>query len=293
MKKKFNIMLLFGLAISLPSYGQLLQSQIIRASNNIQDELGNVLKGTDPSSHVIGIEPEIGALVQILRTTDDVIYPPSINGEPHPNNIVIWETNIGLGVGLNKANQGLFSAAVSPRPQGNSKIFVRVFNRATIQKSSFYEDSDIYTINMTEPKPINVNISKLTKPLDIQDTDQDGIHNSWEKSLGSSQDLVDSDFDGYSDWDEYVLGTNPTNENSFLRITEITINDPQVSISWSSVASRVYYIESFDLLDQTNVVQRLTVYGNGQKATGTLTETALNKSYRIKGESLIRLPFEI
>ncbi|MFO7870664.1 MAG: thrombospondin type 3 repeat-containing protein [Kiritimatiellia bacterium] len=60
------------------------------------------------------------------------------------------------------------------------------------------------------------------KPLNI-DSDGDALPDRWElaytNTLAAMTDATDTDGDGYADWAEWVAGTDPTDTNSYLRIT--------------------------------------------------------------------------
>jgi hypothetical protein len=64
----------------------------------------------------------------------------------------------------------------------------------------------------------------------------------------------DPDGDGMSNYEEYLAGTNPTNADSNLKITaeSFTQKGANATITWSSVPSRLYYLEQTTDLDSTN-----------------------------------------
>jgi Matrixin len=82
-----------------------------------------------------------------------------------------------------------------------------------------------------------------------EDNYNEGIPDSWRRSyFGSVNPSVgakhhaadDADGDGYSNLQEYLLGSNPTNKLSNLRITSITAS----GIQWQSKAREVYEVSS-------------------------------------------------
>ena len=87
------------------------------------------------------------------------------------------------------------------------------------------------------------------------DSDGDGIPDIWELShadnlgqLGSNHDL---DGDGFSDLEEYLADTDPTDPTDNLRILKFSISSDRSSvfISWSARPTRQYVIQSKSTLD--------------------------------------------
>jgi hypothetical protein len=75
----------------------------------------------------------------------------------------------------------------------------------------------------------------------------DGISDSWRlfyfgttTTNSSSCASCDADGDGMSNWEEYIAGTNPTNANSVLFITQL--NAMSQLVVWSSVAGKSYQV---------------------------------------------------
>jgi parallel beta-helix repeat protein len=61
--------------------------------------------------------------------------------------------------------------------------------------------------------------------------------------VDGSADYLDSDRDGCSNWQEWVAGTVPTNAASALAVQPLVILPPGVTITWASVADRLYSLE--------------------------------------------------
>jgi hypothetical protein len=80
------------------------------------------------------------------------------------------------------------------------------------------------------------------------DSNANGLPDAWERiyfgALGVNPD-ADADEDGMSNREEYLAGTNPTNATDRLRITAFSgpPGGTNVSLSWSSVATRFYAIQ--------------------------------------------------
>jgi hypothetical protein len=54
---------------------------------------------------------------------------------------------------------------------------------------------------------------------------------------------ADSDGDGLNNWQEWLAGTNPTNGASVLRLQQTTVLPAGVTLTWSSVTNRAYFVE--------------------------------------------------
>lgn len=67
--------------------------------------------------------------------------------------------------------------------------------------------------------------------------------------------LVDSDYDGYTDGEEGLAGTNPTNNQDYLRVTLITATNNGNVVGWPSAAGRNYDLQASTALSGfTNIV---------------------------------------
>ena len=82
------------------------------------------------------------------------------------------------------------------------------------------------------------------------DTDGDGLPDGWEyEHFGGFTNAVpddDADNDGYSNWEHYVSGTNPTNANSYCRLTWNSSADSPALVLDTEV-NRIYTIQQSGL----------------------------------------------
>jgi hypothetical protein len=104
--------------------------------------------------------------------------------------------------------------------------------------------------------------------LSTSDADGDGLPDAWELEwLGdlASDGQGDRDGDGFSDWDEYIAGTDPLDSESRLQLFPPT--HPGQPISWTSVSDRTYSILRSNSLDGSYVTIR----------TGILATPSLNE----------------
>lgn len=86
------------------------------------------------------------------------------------------------------------------------------------------------------------------------DSDEDGLSDSRELTLGTDPLDPDTDDDGIEDGAEIIAGTDPLDVISFLRI--VTINRLAeagvVTVRWSSVAGKTYRLEASDTLENAD-----------------------------------------
>jgi hypothetical protein len=101
-------------------------------------------------------------------------------------------------------------------------------------------------------------------PLATDDTDHDGIPDSWERyyfgNLNAVNGTTDRDNDGSKDWKEWVAGTSPTNRLDLFKIGTFRagpvnpVGIPSAVLEWQSVTGRTYTIYyTTELQDQTTV----------------------------------------
>ena len=76
------------------------------------------------------------------------------------------------------------------------------------------------------------------------DTDGDGMLDSWEQqyfnTISPTSD-TDSDGDGFTNLDEFIAGTNPTNANSLFNINVLGSNNNFI-IQWNAVDNKIYNV---------------------------------------------------
>lgn len=240
---KYFFVLCCFLGIIGPASAQFTTPLYIAPEGEIEDEFGRLLSGTavSPGDHVV-----------VYEALNGVIYPPSVVGSPHSDNVPVsgGVTGIGHLAPVAHPQPGFFNLAISggQRPGNNKKLFVRVFNASDPASSSFYGDSQLFTVSNN--KPFKAIVRKTDQPLDSGDDDEDGLHNSYEKSLGTSSEKYDSDGDGMSDYAEFSAGTDGTNEESFLALSGLSIEGSDLLLRWLSISGKTYQAEtSLDLTD--------------------------------------------
>jgi hypothetical protein len=121
----------------------------------------------------------------------------------------------------------------------------------------------------------------------------DGIPNSWKLQYGFSPfdptvASADTDGDDLSNLQEFLLGTNPTDSSSPFHATGITLQGPDVLITWQSVGEMTDAVESTSSPGGTysNISGNIIITGSGLATTnyldaGAATNTPANY-YRVR-----------
>ena len=257
----------------------------VAAAAPITNEFGVTLPGRAASP---------GALVMVLWAPSNTVYAPATDGQPHPLNPPVSNglTAIGRSMAPSLANPGRFSISLAdPRPK-SGRIFVRVFNKPTLEESSFYAESPIFT--NTGNREFIAEIGATTNAIDPGDDDADGLNNAWEKSYGSDPDLADSDNDGVADGEEHTLGispvladsdgdgvddghelragTSPADPASHLGVAMLQPNAGNLHVQWASVAGKHYQVEGVgDLIAPAFTNLTAVIPSAGETTTAILT----------------------
>ncbi len=119
------------------------------------------------------------------------------------------------------------------------------------------------------------------------DSDGDGIPDPWETAYGfnpgSSADRnTDSDGDGSSNWAEYLAGTDPTNNLSYLRINSLSVGSG-ATLVFGAVSNKTYTIEYTDTLGGAPWLRLTNVLGRPADRAETVFDPGYttNRYYRV------------
>ncbi|MFA7219085.1 MAG: hypothetical protein WC119_00975 [Synergistaceae bacterium] len=274
-----QILLIFILlsCLSCSAIAQIITPFHVHAPGPIVDEFNRNLLGTanNPQDKVLILRAEGG------------IFPSQQGGIPDPRNPQIsgGEGGIGKFTSRSQDNTGRFGLVIGStnRPPHGIKVFARVFNDPVPSRATFYGDSQIFTINYNDV--FVVELGKTDKPIYPEDSDGDGLNDSWEMSLDTDPMDIDTDNDGYTDYIEFLSGRNPLGEDKDILITGIArlLND-WYAITWESTINARYIIQSSsDLLmpfeDISGVITAIT-----EVTTESVCDTNEIQFFRIKQE---------
>jgi hypothetical protein len=121
---------------------------------------------------------------------------------------------------------------------------VRVFNAPSLEESSFYGDSELFTVKSWKNEVFMANVAGTTTALDDADDDADGVNNSWEQSYGTDPGTADSDGDGQTDGEEVLAGTDGLDGQSSLRVASLMTGGTNgFRLRWASVPGKTYKVE--------------------------------------------------
>ncbi|NLB69105.1 MAG: hypothetical protein GX804_05415 [Lentisphaerae bacterium] len=102
-----------------------------------------------------------------------------------------------------------------------------------------------------------------------------------------SADNIDSDGDSFTNFEEWLAGTDPTDATSFLSIEEFKIqSDGSTQIKWKSIPGKVYDIESASSIEQggtfSTTVSNILSRGYSTVETVETNSPANSQFYRIR-----------
>jgi Tol biopolymer transport system component len=116
------------------------------------------------------------------------------------------------------------------------------------------------------------------------DTDEDRLDDDWEVTYFGNLDRdgkSDSDGDGWTDWQEFNTGTDPTNSGSIFRVLTVDmVGGITRTVYWSSVPGRTYRVQVKFALDDPE----------WQYLPGSVTATDTTASFADHGSTRLGPP---
>lgn len=209
-------------------------------TNAVLNEFGNLLPGTASNP---------GAYVQILEAKQGKFLPDT-NGVSDARNPILGTSQIGRGTDPSKGPLGKVAGSLdtlADRSSANNTntIFARIFNKGSVEESSFYTDSQLFVVPVFGDRYATffIKATKTDTPLDGSDNDGDGLNASWEKSYTTDPNNSDTDNDGISDGHEILAGTDPLDPQDLLLMVELKPQGGNLLVFWDAVAGKNYQLE--------------------------------------------------
>jgi lysophospholipase L1-like esterase len=121
--------------------------------------------------------------------------------------------------------------------------------------------------------------------LGLVDEDSDGMHDQWEINYFgdlSHDETANEDADEYTDFAEYILGSNPTNALSSLNFTGDSVGDTTYRVSFQTEIGRQYRLEIADSLIGGSWQEFIRVNGLGDSISIEHSSLVTSRFYRVK-----------
>jgi hypothetical protein len=119
------------------------------------------------------------------------------------------------------------------------------------------------------------------------DSDSDGLPDDWESGNDLDPDNAndagpDSDADGMTNWEEYIAGTDPMDDSSYLKVNRISASD-SVSLEFKALANTTYSVLFKSALDDAEWRKLGDVIARPTDRVESLvdSEPAFRRFYRI------------
>jgi hypothetical protein len=132
----------------------------------------------------------------------------------------------------------------------------------------------------------NISLSKVLPSANPDDTDADGMLDSWEQTNFSTTNTLpndDADNDGVSNLLEYRSGTNPNNQYSFFGNYDFSSTISSTQMRWLGSADKLYRVLGTTDLNQWTVLEE-AIQGNGTTLNTWIEDTSgsTKKFYKVE-----------
>jgi hypothetical protein len=129
---------------------------------------------------------------------------------------------------------------------------------------------------------------------DVQDSDGDGLPDWWELAHGTNWKVADADadpdHDGFSNWQEFLAGTDPQDPQSNLRLRASVQAPSQVTLQFNAVSNRTYTLLYKDSLGAPVWNKLSDVPSRGSNWVDTITDALPNSTNRFYRLTTPQLP---
>jgi hypothetical protein len=156
--------------------------------------------------------------------------------------VIVSGSPLPFGFNWRRGSVALFSNSV------HSTTGYFTFTMPNVVTSQQY---NVVVKNLANPNPGVLSSSAVITTL--ADADGDGMPDVWESGFGlepnSNLDRnTDTDGDTMLNWQEYIAGTDPTDDQSYLKIENLG-TPPGASVTFHALATKTYVVEYTDGLD--------------------------------------------
>lgn len=153
--------------------------------------------------------------------------------------------NTTTGANFFATNVGLTLPWVSSTPVTITPASVTFVNGIYTGYESIATVQDNVTLRAVDAASGNSGNSALINiGSALVDADADGVPDAWETTYGVTNPTSDPDGDGFTNAQEYTMGTSPVDASSTLKIVNPSIADGVFSLGWNGVLGKIYQIQT-------------------------------------------------
>ncbi len=165
-------------------------------------------------------------------------------------------------------------------------VYLPLFPGSNSPITYFFTVNAVDSCSASDTNQVELSVQPLLDP-DVSQVG-DGIPNSWKLQYGFNPfdptvASADPDGDGFSNLQEFLLGSNPLDSSSPFGVTGVTIQGADAVITWQTVGGMTNAVESTTDLTQTysNISGNIILTGDGLTSTnyldpGAATNTPAN-----------------
>ena len=249
--------------------------------------------GSDSSVGSTGWYIDTVFISDALCCTGTVNHPPVINaaaivpGSPTTTNDLVASVT-----STNDPDNNPITLTYQWQESTNNVSFTNIAFTAATLPASATTAGDYYLVIITPSDGITNGAPFTTSSVHIPvDADGNGLNDDWEVTyfghIGVDPN-ADPDGDGFSNAQEYQLGTSPVDANSTLKITSIVVTGDDVAVTWSTAGGHTNIVQEAPdpSGNYSNISLNIVIPGTVDTSTNYLDPGAATNGptrfYRIK-----------